>query len=77
MAFACAPPQLESRLAQFKPGDKIKLTLFRDDELREFEVTLQAAQTPEVSVQLVEQPTDLQKKIYASWMAAPWPEAPK
>lgn len=75
--FRVRATQLEGRLAQFKPGDKIKLTLFRDDELREFEVTLQAAQTPEVSVQLVEQPTDLQKKIYASWMAAPWPEAPK
>jgi predicted metalloprotease with PDZ domain len=67
--------QLEARLADYKPGDKVKLTLFRDEQLRELEVTLQPPQAPEVSVQLVEQPTDLQKKIYASWMAAPWPEA--
>ncbi len=69
--------QLDARLADYKPGDKIKLTLFRDEQLREFEVTLQASPVPEVSVQLVEQPTDLQKKIYAGWMAAPWPEAQK
>lgn len=75
--FRVRANQLEARLAQFKPGDKIKLTLFRDEELREFEVTLQPSQTPEVSVQLVEQPTDLQKKIYAGWMNAPWPEAQK
>ncbi len=75
--FRVRANQLETRLAQFKPGDKIKLTLFRDEELREFEVTLQPSPTPEVSVQLVEQPTDLQKKIYAGWINAPWPETQK
>lgn len=75
--FRVRANQLEARLADYKPGDKIKLTLFREEQLREIEVTLRPSQTPEVAVQLVEKPTDLQKKIYASWMFAPWPEALK
>ncbi len=72
--FRVRANQIESRLADFKPGDKIKLTLFREEQLREFEVTLRAPDVPEISVQLVDKPTDLQKKIYASWMATTWPE---
>ncbi len=75
--FRVRANQLDARLADFKAGEKITLTLFRDEELREFEVTLRAPDVPEVSVQLTEQPTELQKKIYASWMATPWPEPQK
>lgn len=64
---------LNERLKDYKPGDKVTLTVFRDEALRQFEVTLQAA-APEYRVQRAETPTALQKKIYNSWLNAEWPE---
>ena len=64
---------LNERLKDFKPGDKVTLTVFRDEELRQFEVTSQAA-APEYQVQRGNSPTALQKKIYNSWLNAEWPE---
>jgi predicted metalloprotease with PDZ domain len=64
---------LSERLKDYKPEDKVTLTVFRDDQLRHFEVTLQAP-APDYQVQRVKEPTALQKKIYSSWLHAEWPE---
>jgi len=63
---------LNDRLKDFKFGDKIRLTVFREEQLREFEVTLPAP-LPDDQVQRVKAPTELQKKIYQSWLGAEWP----
>jgi predicted metalloprotease with PDZ domain len=64
---------LSERLKEYKPGDKVTLTVFRNDQLRQFEITLQAA-APDYQVQRVAKPSALQKKIYSSWLNAEWPE---
>jgi predicted metalloprotease with PDZ domain len=64
---------LNERLKDYQPGDKVTLTVFRDEQLRHFEVTLQAP-APAYQVQRVKEPTALQKKIYSSWLNAEWPE---
>jgi len=64
---------LNERLKDYKPDDKVKLTVFRDEQLREFEITL-SAPAPDYQVQRVKEPNALQKKIYRSWLGAEWPE---
>ena len=75
--YRLRPNQLTARLSEFNPGDKIQLTLFRDEQLREFEVILRSATVPEYSLRRIDNPTDLQKEIYASWLGTPWPEVGK
>jgi predicted metalloprotease with PDZ domain len=61
---------LQAAIADKKPGDKIKLTVFRFDEMRTFEITL-GGKTP-VSYRLtpVKNPTDEQKRLYQDWLKA-------
>lgn len=54
---------LSSYLNEKKPGDKIKLTVFRFDELREFEITLGGRAAPNFQIIPVENPTDDQKRL--------------
>jgi predicted metalloprotease with PDZ domain len=75
--FRLRAGQLQQRMGDFNAGDKIQLTLFRDDQLRQFEVVLRPSETPEVTVKHTENPSELQKKIYASWLNASWPEPAK
>jgi predicted metalloprotease with PDZ domain len=63
---------LPDRLADYKPGDKVKLTVFRRDRLREFEITLRLQDVPSYKVTKVEQPTPLQKSIFESWLKTTW-----
>lgn len=65
---------LSSRLADYRSGDKVTLTVFRDDQLRQFEVVLQAPAVPDYKVSRHKEPTALQKAIYSSWLGAEWPE---
>ena len=64
---------LNDRLKDYKPGDRVKLTVFREEQLREFEVKL-APPAPDYQVLRVKEPNALQKKIYGSWLGAAWPE---
>jgi predicted metalloprotease with PDZ domain len=63
---------LPERLADYKPGDRVKLTVFRRDHLREFEITLRLQDVPSCKVTKVEQPTPLQKSIFESWLKTTW-----
>ncbi|HWP82941.1 MAG TPA: PDZ domain-containing protein [Bacteroidota bacterium] len=60
------------RVNLYKPGTKIRVSVFRADRLREFEVTLQEEKVPYYSVQRVKNPTDLQKSIFESWLKTKW-----
>jgi len=65
---------LNDRLKDFTPGAKVTLTVFREEQLRQITVTLPApAPAPDYQVQRVKAPTELQKKIYQSWLGAEWP----
>jgi len=61
---------LNSYIGDRKPGDKIRLTIFRFDKLREIELTLGASGRKEYSFAPVASPTDEQKKLYAAYLNA-------
>ncbi len=64
---------LGERIAAFKAGDKVSVTVFRDDHLRTISVTLKTSPLQSYKVVRLEQPTDLQKRIYESWLGSAWP----
>ncbi len=62
---------LAARIREMKEGDTAKLTVFRDDRLREFDVVLRLPTFPSVRVAKMEKPTPLQQAAYESWLALP------
>lgn len=61
---------LSSYLAELKPGDKVKLTIFRFDKLRDFDFTLGANNRAEYKFEPLASPTDEQKKLYNAYLNA-------
>lgn len=59
---------LQSYLGDKKPGDKVKFTVFRFDELIEIEVALTGRAAPNYQIKAVENPTDEQKALYRAYM---------
>ncbi|HEY6951955.1 MAG TPA: PDZ domain-containing protein [Bacteroidota bacterium] len=59
---------LTTRVAEMKAGDTVKLTVFRNNVLREFDVTLRNQEVPNYSVTQVDHPTELQQSIYNDWL---------
>lgn len=72
--FRARSSDLQSRIAEMKEGDKVTLTVFRDEKLREFEVTLMNQTTPAYKLTKAKNPTDDQKKIYEGWLKTKWGE---
>ncbi|MFX4566534.1 hypothetical protein ABTB18_19680, partial [Acinetobacter baumannii] len=62
-----------ARLEERKPGEKIRLTIFRADDLRTLEVALGAAPEDEYKIVPVTAPSDAQRQIYRAWLGAPFP----
>lgn len=60
---------MQSYLNEKKPGDKVKLTIFRFDEMREIEVTLGGKTQPNYRIIAVENPSDGQKQLYRGFLA--------
>ena len=60
-------------LSQLRPGDTARVTVLRGGVLREFTVRL--APNPYAVFHLVpmDNPTEMQRKIYESWIGHPWP----
>ena len=56
-----------ARLDIKKPGDKIRLAVFRFDQLRDIEITLGGQIKPDYAIVPVENPTDEQKRMYQSY----------
>jgi predicted metalloprotease with PDZ domain len=61
---------LETYLGDKKPGDKIRLTVFRFDELKDIEITLGAQRPQNYKIVAVENPTDAQRALYKAYMGA-------
>ncbi|MER3428800.1 MAG: peptidase M61 [Pyrinomonas sp.] len=62
-----------ARLEERKPGDRIRLTFFRADDLRTLEIALGAAPEDEYEIAPVEAPSEAQRQIYRAWLGAPFP----
>jgi len=61
---------LQSYIGERKPGDKIKLTIFRFDSLREITFTLGTSDRKDYSFAAVDAPTEEQKKLYNQYLNA-------
>lgn len=61
---------LQSYFSNKKPGDQVRLTVFRFDELRDFNITLGARVPPSFRLVPVDNPGEEQKNLYMDWMGA-------
>jgi predicted metalloprotease with PDZ domain len=61
---------LQSYLSERKPNDKVKLTVFRFDKLRDMDIALGSNTRKEYSFTPVADPTDEQKKLYRDYLKA-------
>lgn len=61
---------LTSYIGERKPGDSIKLTIFRFDKLREVTFKLGSNNRKDYSFGVIAEPTDLQKKLYRDYLNA-------
>jgi predicted metalloprotease with PDZ domain len=60
----------ESYLAERKPGEKIRLMIFRFDEVRDLEITLGGQGRASFSIVQLENPTDEQRRLYREFLGA-------
>src|SRR5262249_55478383 len=67
---------LKQRLGRAAPGQQVRLTLFRMDELIEVPVQLAAAPRDTVVVTADPRATDQQLRLRAAWLGSPWPDQP-
>lgn len=72
--FKCDAASLVNRCEDKKPGDVIRVTLFRRDRLLELPVTVGQKPADGVWLQRVERPTEAQKQAYQAWLGTPWTE---
>jgi predicted metalloprotease with PDZ domain len=62
---------LNARLNEHKPGDEVRVTVFRNDDLRTFNVKLGARPDNGYRIVPVKNPTAEQARLYEQWMNAP------
>jgi predicted metalloprotease with PDZ domain len=72
--FRVDAASLKERLATRRPGERVKLTLFRRDELRTVELTLTERPKDKYEVVAVDAPTDAQRAAFLAWTGHPLPE---
>jgi len=68
--YKATMPFLSSYVAEHKPNDKIKLTIFRFDKLREINFSLGSDPRKLYTLKPVESPTADQKKLYSQYLNA-------
>lgn len=61
---------LQSYIGERKPGDVVKLTVFRFDTLKEIAFTLGSNTRKELSIKPVDSPTDEQRRLYRDYLNA-------
>jgi predicted metalloprotease with PDZ domain len=64
--------QFNKNIEKAKLGDKIKLSIFRDNKLKEIEMVLKEVKLPNYKIIKVENPSELQKNIYENWLGVNW-----
>jgi len=59
-------------LKKKSPGDTVVVTVFRRNQLRDFQVVLGSGGNLKYAIKQIDQPTPLQKKIFESWTGDSW-----
>ncbi|MFL6228675.1 MAG: M61 family metallopeptidase [Pyrinomonadaceae bacterium] len=62
---------LNARLNEHKPGDAVRVTVFRNDDLRDLTIKLGARPDNGYRIVAVKNPTPEQSRLYEQWMSAP------
>ncbi len=68
----CDANALINRVEDRKPGEVVRVTVFRRDKLLEVPVTLGTKPADAVYLQKVERPTEAQKLAWQAWLGTPW-----
>ena len=66
------PAALLNRCEDKKPGEIVRITLFRRDRLMEVPVTVAPKPADGVWLQRVERPSEAQKQAFQAWLGTPW-----
>lgn len=66
-------PSLNRRLDGYHPGDRVTLTLFRRDELRQAEVTLGVRPFNRLQMRPAAAVTEAQQALFSQWLHEPFP----
>jgi predicted metalloprotease with PDZ domain len=66
---------LLSRCEDRRPGETVRVTVFRRDKLMEIPVALGQKPADVVYLSRVDKPSEAQKAAYQAWLGAPWDEA--
>lgn len=70
--FKCDASGLASRTEDKRPGETVKLTVFRRDRMLELPIVLGERPKDAVWLARVETPSDAQQAAYQAWLGAPW-----
>jgi predicted metalloprotease with PDZ domain len=63
--------QLSDRLKDYQPNDTIQVTVFHQDELRTYAVTLAASRPNKYQMIPIQNPDPIQKDNFAGWLGVP------
>ena len=66
---------LNARLEEKRPGDELRLTVFRADELRTLTIKLGGRPEENYRIAPVRNPTPEQMRLYEAWLGAPFPKS--
>lgn len=72
--FKCDAATLVARCEEKKPGDVVRVTLFRRERLLEVPVTLAVKPLDTFWLSRVERPTETQRVAYEAWLKTSWDE---
>lgn len=70
----CDAAGLLNRCEDKKPGEVVRVTLFRRDRLTEVSVTVGQKPADGAYLQKVERPSEAQKQSFQAWLGTPWGE---
>lgn len=66
--------EMEAKVKSIQTGQKFKLTIVRDNKIRDFTLMLEDITIPHYKLRKVSNPTELRIKIYESWLNHKWEE---
>lgn len=75
--FRVSKESLGERLIGRSPGERVTLTTFRRDELREVDITLGQRPHNKVTIEPIATATPEQRAVYEGWLKAQWPQPAK
>ncbi|MDP1677326.1 MAG: PDZ domain-containing protein [Bacteroidota bacterium] len=71
-SFRVRSSDFNDRIASMKEGEEVRITVFRNDKLKEIKLKLEYFGSPSFTVKKVDKPTELQQKIYEDWLGEHW-----